>query len=103
MTDGVIQGYQGIQGEIDSTIDKKKGLAYFNAHEQEYQENLKKEAELQKTLTSTTADRDKAETQLLEKFKKTGIPPQYPPDDLISEIMDCIAYGTKLEFRNIVF
>lgn len=71
MTDGVIQGYQGIQGEIDSTIEKKKGLAYFNAHEEEYQENLKKEAELQKTLTSTTADREKAEKELMTKLKQS--------------------------------
>ena len=72
MSDGVIKNYQEIQKTIEDTITKKKALAYFNAHEEEYNQTLKDEATLQKSVATATNDRDKAEKELLESFKKTG-------------------------------
>ena len=64
MTDGIIDNYTDIQGEIDKTLEKKKAMAYFNAHEEEYNEALKNEAKLQKEITKNVNNRKEAEENL---------------------------------------
>lgn len=48
MTDGVIDNYQELKNEINQTIEYKKALAYFNAHEAEYNEAVAEETTLRK-------------------------------------------------------
>lgn len=48
MTDGVIDNYQELKNEINQTIEYKKALAYFNAHEGEYNEAVAEETTLRK-------------------------------------------------------
>lgn len=72
MQDGIIQKYQEIQKAIQNTIEQKKAMAYYNAHEEEYNEALKQEQKLHNAVTEATEDRDKAEKELLDNFKKTG-------------------------------
>ena len=66
LTDGVIDNYKDLQKQIDILIEKKKAEAYFNAHQEEYQEAIKKEATLQKEVTKQIKNRDEA----LEKIDK---------------------------------
>lgn len=51
LTDGVITNYKELQKQIDLLLEKKKAEAYFNAHQEEYQEALKQEAKLNKDRT----------------------------------------------------
>ena len=37
----------------------------------------------------------------IETFVRTGLIPRYPPEPLMVEILDCIAYGKKLELHKI--
>ena len=48
MTDGVIDNYQELKNEINQTLEYKKAMAYFNAHEAEYNEAIKQETTLRK-------------------------------------------------------
>ena len=48
LTGGVISNYRELQKQIDILLEKKKAEAYFNAHQEEYQEAIKKETTLQK-------------------------------------------------------
>ena len=58
--DGVIEGYQKIQEEIDKTIEKKKAEIILNASEEMYTEALKKQYKAE-------AQRDKLKAKLNEK------------------------------------
>ena len=58
--DGVIEGYQKIQEEIDKTIEKKKAEIILNASEEMYTEALKKQYKAE-------AKRDKLKAKLNEK------------------------------------
>ena len=51
LTNGVIGNYKELQKQIDLLLEKKKAEAYFNAHQEEYQEALKQEAKLNKDRT----------------------------------------------------
>ena len=66
LTDGIIENYGEIQDEIQKTIEKKKAMAYFTAHEEEYNEALKQESTLQKEIARNVDGRDKA----LKKINK---------------------------------
>ena len=85
LTDGIITNYQGIQEEITKTIEKKKAMAYFNAHEEEYNEALKKEATLQKQVDTNTKNRDKT----LKNINKTM-------DEAIANDQDLVNYEKEL-------
>ncbi len=58
--DGIIQGYQKIQEEIDKTIEKKKAEIILNASEEMYTEALKKQYKAE-------AQKDKLKAKLNEK------------------------------------
>ena len=61
-----------MQKQIDILIEKKKAEAYFNAHQEEYQEAIKKEATLQKEVTKQIKNRDEA-LEKIDKNLKTAI------------------------------
>lgn len=58
--DGIIEGYQNIQKEIDKTIEKKKAEIILNASEEMYTEALKKQYKAE-------AERDKLKGKLNKK------------------------------------
>ena len=70
LTDGVIQNYQDIQKEIDKTLEKKKAEAYFNAHEEEYNEALKQEADLHKEIERNVKNRNTSSEKMNDLLDK---------------------------------
>lgn len=70
MTDNVIENYQNLKSEINDTIEYKKAMAYFNAHEEEYNEAVKKQTELQKDYNKALDNRDKKQDTYQKNLKK---------------------------------
>ena len=69
MNDNVIDSYQDLKKEINDTIEYKKAMAYFNAHEEEYNEAVKKKTELQNTYNKALDNSEKKQEKYNEKLK----------------------------------
>ena len=70
ITDGVIENYQSLKKEINDTIEYKKALAYFNAHEAEYNEAVSKETEYRKNYNKTLAISNKKHSEYNKLLKE---------------------------------
>lgn len=69
MTDGVIDNYQDLKNEINQTIEYKKALAYFNAHEGEYNEAVKEETTLRKEYNKALENSNQKQEDYNNKLK----------------------------------
>lgn len=64
LNNGVIKGYEKINGAINDVIRQKRAKIILDAHEQEYNKAIEKEAELQKILTSALNEQKEAQKEL---------------------------------------
>ena len=85
LTNGVIGNYKELQKQIDLLLEKKKAEAYFNAHQEEYQEALKQETKLNK-------DRTKAQ----ENYNNTRKKVEDLVDKEIEKNKDLAKYKDKI-------
>ena len=69
MTDGVISNYQQLKDEINQTIEYKKALAYFNAHEGEYNEAVAEETTLRKNYNKALENSNQKQEDYNETLK----------------------------------
>ena len=70
MIGNVIKNYQDLKTEINDTIEYKKAMAYFNAHEEEYNEAVRIKTELQKDYNKALDNRDKKQDTYHKNLKK---------------------------------
>lgn len=60
MTDGIIKGYQELQGEIDGLIEKKRQEAVMNAYQEEYMQAVKDRKDAQQNLADAVSSSQEA-------------------------------------------
>lgn len=101
LVDGVITNYKTLQQEISNLIEKKKAEAYFNAHQEEYQEALKKEADLYKDVADAASKRknslDKMTAALDKEIKNNKELGKYK-EDIIKYLKDEVSWS-DLSFK----
>lgn len=69
MTDGVIDNYQELKNEINQTLEYKKAMAYFNAHEAEYNEAIKQETTLRKEYNKALENSNQKQSDYNKKLE----------------------------------